>query len=254
MWLPHLGLSEAERLMLLERKWLNDLVINAGQKILKEASGVGGLQDTLLMQCSGFVAESAEFVQVVNLTNSHWIVLSNIGMTGPNVRIFDSKVPKRLSYPLDTVKAAACLLQTKDDQIFLHVMNVTQQKSGSSCGVFALAFAASLCSGQDPTKLHYDEDIIWQGLFENLSNRQMTPFGIKSTTRTVKKKRLRVVTERIYCTCRRPDDGGKMAQCVVCEDWFHETCIGRIPKREYHCHYCQRRLSKHKVKASKKNG
>ncbi|PIK34375.1 hypothetical protein BSL78_28799 [Apostichopus japonicus] len=203
------------------------------------------------MHSTGFVPESGEFVQVVNMTNSHWVVLSNIGVTGPNVRLFDSYVAGRKSYPLDIVKAAACLLQTKESELFIHVMNVTQQTDGSSRGVFALAFASTLCAGEDPTKMHYDEGTMWQELINNLNDLQMLPFGIRAFNRSVKRRRIQILTEGIFCTCRRPDDGNTMALCAFCNEWFHEACVRRIPRREFYCSFCQRRLSKRKVKASK---
>ncbi|KAI8928532.1 hypothetical protein BC831DRAFT_393234, partial [Entophlyctis helioformis] len=32
--------------------------------------------------------------------------------------------------------------------------------------------------------------------------------------------------DRVYCRCRRIDDGSFMIQCDRCEEWFHGACIG----------------------------
>ena len=29
---------------------------------------------------------------------------------------------------------------------------------------------------------------------------------------------------KVYCSCRMPQDRKKMAQCIKCNDWFHQTC------------------------------
>ncbi|KAJ8023112.1 HMG domain-containing protein 3 [Holothuria leucospilota] len=250
MWLPHLHLTENERAILLERRWLNDLIINAGQEILKASMPVGGLQNTLLMQSTGFEPVLSEFVQIVNLTNSHWVLISNIGVPEPHIRLYDSSTNARKRYPLDMIKAAACLLQTKESSIIVNVMNVTQQNDGSSCGVFALAFAATLCAGQDPTKMHYDENTMWTELIDNLNNLEMLPFGIKGTNRVARPKRISLIREGIFCTCRRPDDGNKMAECKFCKEWFHQACEGPFTRRDFYCSFCSRRFDKRKVAAS----
>ena len=42
-------------------------------------------------------------------------------------------------------------MQTKS--LTVEFVDVQKQKGGSDCGLFALAFIASICNGQDPTKL-----------------------------------------------------------------------------------------------------
>ena len=49
--------------------------------------------------------------------------------------------------------------------------------------------------------------------------------------------------EKVYCLCRKKDDGKLMVQCSGCEDWFHGKCVGitarqakRLPK--YFCPDC----------------
>ena len=49
----------------------------------------------------------------------------------------------------------AALLHTTKDTITLQYMNVQHQYGGSDCGLYALAFAAALCAGIDPTACIY---------------------------------------------------------------------------------------------------
>ena len=29
---------------------------------------------------------------------------------------------------------------------------------------------------------------------------------------------------KVYCSCRKQQDRRKMAQCIKCNDWFHQNC------------------------------
>ncbi|KAJ3090059.1 hypothetical protein HDU96_003552, partial [Phlyctochytrium bullatum] len=50
--------------------------------------------------------------------------------------------------------------------------------------------------------------------------------------------------ERVYCVCRKPDNGKFMIQCDTCKDWYHGSCIGITEKAaknidSYECDECQ---------------
>ncbi|CEI86890.1 hypothetical protein RMCBS344292_01315 [Rhizopus microsporus] len=48
-----------------------------------------------------------------------------------------------------------------------------------------------------------------------------------------------------YCRCDEiydpENEDGTMFQCIVCEDWFHERCIGNIPEaiEDFDCYICR---------------
>ncbi|KAI7902047.1 putative zinc finger in N-recognin-domain-containing protein [Cokeromyces recurvatus] len=48
-----------------------------------------------------------------------------------------------------------------------------------------------------------------------------------------------------YCRCDtfyNPEkEEGTMYQCIACEDWFHDTCIGKIPEtiEDFECYVCR---------------
>ena len=31
---------------------------------------------------------------------------------------------------------------------------------------------------------------------------------------------------KVYCLCRKPDDGTLMIQCDKCDHWYHGACVG----------------------------
>ena len=56
-----------------------------------------------------------------------------------------------------TRRQIADLIMTKNTAILVTNKNVQWQNGGNNCGVFAVAFAASLCMGQDPASVVYDQ-------------------------------------------------------------------------------------------------
>ncbi len=79
--------------ILLEGKWLNDVIINEGQRLIKqdkqEHPHVQGFQDVALGHTMAFSVEPGEFVQVLYAVG-HWITISTIGCGPAEVDIYDS--------------------------------------------------------------------------------------------------------------------------------------------------------------------
>ncbi|KAJ2333258.1 hypothetical protein GGH92_008671, partial [Coemansia sp. RSA 2673] len=56
----------------------------------------------------------------------------------------------------------------------------------------------------------------------------------------------------MYCSCDKfyspEDEDGVMIQCYVCNDWFHDSCIGTLPSEtEYEDYICRKCVSQHSV-------
>ena len=74
--------------------WLSDSVILAAQLlILQEFPHMSGLQHTVLQENMSFQVHRDEFVQIINVRNSHWCTVSNIGCSEGVVNIYDSLYP-----------------------------------------------------------------------------------------------------------------------------------------------------------------
>jgi len=46
---------------------------------------------------------------------------------------------------------------------------------------------------------------------------------------------------KLYCLCRQPEDGRFMICCDVCDNWFHDECVGIVEgdhAGEYICPSC----------------
>ena len=48
-------------------------------------------------------------------------------------------------------------MQCQDNRITINFMDVLKQTNYSDCGLYAIAFATSICNGENPTKLQYDQ-------------------------------------------------------------------------------------------------
>jgi len=98
-----------------------------------------------------------QFVQILNKGNCHWLTISNIGCGPGEVNIFDSG-EKSSTYRLK--EQIASVLFTEENAITLRFMNVQHQHGTSDCGLFAVAFAAALCEGIDPTTLVFSQPLM----------------------------------------------------------------------------------------------
>ena len=86
--------SKDDRRLVTEGEWLNDKLITAFLKLLKQQlPHLSGLQDVSLGQTLSFEIEFTEFVQVLHTGSGHWVTVSTIGCAPGEVDIFDSLPP-----------------------------------------------------------------------------------------------------------------------------------------------------------------
>ena len=203
--------------------WLDDEIVGAAQHLLSlQYPAVGGLQPPVVATSLSMEPQTHEFVQIVNVHNNHWIVLSTIACQPSSIKVYDSLN----GYLPRSIKTLVCnLLMTKEKFIKVIYCNVQYQVGKNDCGLFAIAFATSLCCGQDPANLRYNQVHLRPHLLKCLSMHAMSTFP--HTTKRVTKKLIAARTEkiRVFCTCRLPDNRSEMIQCNNCHEWFHRSCI-----------------------------
>ena len=96
------------------------------------------------------------------------------------------------------------LVCTPLKQVILRFMRVQSQKGCNDCGVFALAFATTLCNGECPTSMTYNQKSMRKHLLDCFVNGKMEIF---STTKRKKITRpISIVKVNIICNCRQPED------------------------------------------------
>ena len=86
IWVNRLHLYESDDTILSTGKWLNTALVNAAQKLIKEAfPEAQGLQDTMNLQPPS--QQLGQFVQILHI---HWITISTLNCLPGKVHIFDS--------------------------------------------------------------------------------------------------------------------------------------------------------------------
>ena len=117
----------------------------------------------------------------------------------------------------------AAIMCVKEANIFLEFVSVQEQYGHSDCGVFAIAFATSLCAGHSPAKTTYIQHLLQPHLLQCLEDGLFTEFPSLQRKQKVGHLRNRVVIP-IFCECRQPESG-RMVQCDQCQEWFHDDCV-----------------------------
>ena len=182
---------------------------------------IGGLQDTALAETLSFDIQRGEFVQVLNVSGSHWITVSTIGCQPGVVNIYDS-IPS-CGVPTHTKEQIAAIIFNQDKEVTLEFQAVQSQRGSNDCGLFALAFATSLCSGESSIQTNYIQHLFRSHLLDCFTRRIISAF-----LRTTMKKRFAQprgqVTVQLFCRCRLPEQGN-MIQGDGCMEWFHSQCV-----------------------------
>lgn len=221
-WIKDMNLFTTDKLSLLKGKWVGDTIITACQNLLKKQNPhIGGLEPTVLGQCFQFNIQRNEFVQVLHVGGNHWITISNIGNSLTHVNVYDSLPSTDL--PARAKSEIAGILCTEEKAIKLKFQDVQQQRGYKDCGLFALAFATSLCTGQDPVETTYVQNLLRLHLAQCLDKQTITPFPHQKRKRKLTTAR-NIVTVNVYCNCRQPEEG-MMIQCDRCDEWFHKECV-----------------------------
>lgn len=126
MWLPFLNLSQTDKDILLSpTAWITDSIVNAAQQLLGEQfPKLHGLQDVSLGLNMAFDIMLGEFLQILHISQGHWLTASTIGVEHSKVKVYDS-----LFDSLHNLAKAqiASLLCSKEDIIEAHMMDVKLQ-------------------------------------------------------------------------------------------------------------------------------
>ena len=121
--IQELNLFEIDREILLSPTGLlTDNIIDAAQTLLRQAFPVlSGLQSVTCGLTMNFDIEPAEFVQIIHSGRGHWLTISIIGNSHPDVHVYDSMYPSAGTL----VKAqTAALLHTEFPAIRFKFMSV----------------------------------------------------------------------------------------------------------------------------------
>ena len=204
---------------------LNDSIIDAAQKLLKQAfPALSGLQCVCCGLTMNFDIEPSEFVQVIHNGRGHWLTISMIGTSHPDVHVYNSMYHSVGTF----VKAqTAALLHTESPAIRLQFMNVQMQAGGYDCGLFAVAFATALAFGEPPGRYHFAQEKMRHHLWSCFERRQISMFPYSKLRRATESTVKSVDEVPVYCICRMPEPPNtRWIECSGCKRWYHtESCV-----------------------------
>ena len=162
---------------LVNRKWLTDDVINAAQTLLKRAyPNIGGLQDTALAEILAFGVQRGEFVQVFELI---WMSLDHSIQHWLQVLVRERIRQHSQLLCVNAHERANCsMLFSEDKELILEYQAVQSQRGSNDCGLFALAFATSLCAGENPVEINYIQHLLRKHLLDCITHQVISPFPI----------------------------------------------------------------------------
>lgn len=231
-WVPNLALTKADKQILCDGDWLNDKHIAAGNMLLKAKFPYqNGLQDTCLLSKKRWNSKPKEFVQILHVAGNHWVCASNKLSADSTVEIFDS-LHIEVSEDGETASTVSCILASDRPTFDLDLINVHHQRLYSDCGLFALAFAFDLCSGNDPYQSLYDQGAMRSHLVNCFERQEFKRFPRVTENPLPSKMRvLSTVTVKVYCHCRELEKC-PMVSCDKCHEWYHDTCE-RIPSEVF---------------------
>ena len=175
-----------------------------------------------------FEVVKESFVQILHNGTNHWMTVSTINTQPSHINIYDSKY----STITESLRDQICALMHSCQQtITVHHINTDKQENGHDCGLYAIAYATSLCNGDDVTSVHYNSQKMREHLVQCLQARQMLNFP----SNMVKRAQTFVNEELInlYCHCRQPQSSF-MIECSGCSEWYHKECETSIPKTAYY--------------------
>jgi len=235
LWLRIEGipLYITDKQVILNGTWLWGTHLSAVQFLLKQKfPNVKGLEDCTFVLREGNVLMPGS-VQILHVNGNHWLTVSTMDSD------FDVTVYDSLYFTLheSTKSLLAQLLKTSKTQITVKFANTNKQAGDNDCGVFAAAYCTALVCGNNHSSCVYDQKMMRNHLIKRFECGDIQPFPVIRPRRIGVAK---IITIKVYCYCRNPDDGSKMVQCNKCKDWFHLSCItsGVTKEKKWHCDNC----------------
>ncbi len=106
---------------------------------------------------------------------------------------------------------------------FHRYVNIQVQTGTRDCGLFAIANALSIVNGEDPSKKMFDQKTMLRDLVRNIDNGVLRSFNGCKVTRKRCNASCNDVTIKVYCHCRRLEEG-EMIECSKCHERYHREC------------------------------
>ena len=168
-------LHKKDRKEIVTEKPLTDLHVGAYQQLLKsQVANLKGLQHPVLLQsfCGEFNGQGLT-LRVLHIRSNHWVAMQVISSS--RVHLYDSSYT---SISEDTQFSISRLLNSKEREITVHLMNIQKQTGSSDCALFAMACIKHLAMGKDPTSVIFRQSELRLHLIKSLETKTIKQFPV----------------------------------------------------------------------------
>jgi len=227
-------LKQRDRAILDSGDMVNDLIVNAAQKLIQSSFPmVGGLQDTIKSQTEFDSCSCENAVQIHHTGNCHWVTSAAVGTR--YVTLYDSRY-RKVTESIK-VQLAQCYQELVDGMGNLNVdiPPVQQQKSGKDCGLFAVAFAVEAASGTENKKVgnvKFDQSKMRSHLIQCIEQGRITAFPRQLPSQKATVSKHHKDTIKTLSCCNLPKEYAEVIQCDMCDELFHLKCLSLEPQVE----------------------
>ena len=141
------------QLVLSPNGWLDCDIIHASHVLLRDIDPtMEGLQRPTLGPCRNFRTVTGQFIQILHTGHQHWVCVSTVGSDDGMVDLYDSMFHNVIE---NEVEEQVKNLVGSANFSGIKVVAVQQQRNGSDCGVFCIAFATCLIHGILPQTVQF---------------------------------------------------------------------------------------------------
>ena len=150
MWKPCFHLYNEQKVILQQRLWLDNIIINAAQTLLQhQFPHVEGLQSTLLVAANKCNMLGGGAIQIMHIQTNHWMCIQ-VSQDKSIVQVYNSKYSSTTMAVVDSILQ---LIKSEQDIVTIHCMKMHKPVGSDSCGVFAITVATALCHKEDPSPI-----------------------------------------------------------------------------------------------------
>ena len=167
----------------------------------KQYRNQNGLQSMLHLQYKlQWSSCPDDFIQIINVSGQHWVCASNVLCSHGIGEVYDS-IPSYSIGSHSLFRQLAGILKIQEKHFHVHFVDVQRQSGGSNCGLFAIAFATTLCGGLDPHLLNFEQSKMRDHLKECFVANKLVNFPESRRQRLGRQRLVATKTVNVFCHC-----------------------------------------------------
>lgn len=143
------------------------------------------------------------------------------------INVFDSVAAMGVSATSVLQLGKLYSIPANHSSLMIRRQSVQQQKGSVDCGLFSIAYAVEVCSGNSPEVAIFAQERMRQHVLHCLTKGSVQPFPyMLQIEDTVVRPKRGVLSIEVFCFCKMPAQfDTDMVECDVCERWYHCSCV-----------------------------